>query len=374
MTDFPQNSDSSYNTRETLNSIGIDIGSTTTQLVFSELTMGFVEEKHKYDIIKRDIIHQSKIYFTPFNNDFTIDGVKLSEIINSEYNEAELSTEDIQTGAVIITGVAALRHNARTIVNLFADQMGKFVCATAGPNYEAILAAYGSGAVELSEFEMKTVLNVDVGGGTSKIAVIKNGEIVDTASLFVGARHVTLDCEGRVIKIEEPAKIVANSINVKLVPGRIIPHVEQRMLTSSLVEALFEVIENRGLSPTTKRLLQTQPLKFNGKADIIVFSGGVSEYIYKYESKNYGDLGILLGEETRKRICHLNAVVAEPTERIRATVIGESQYTVQISGTTNLISSLDLLPIKNLPVVAPNFDSSMIDQQSMEEKMMRAIE
>jgi ethanolamine utilization protein EutA len=119
--------------------------------------------------------------------------------------------------------------------------------------------------------------------------------------------------------------------------------------------------------------LQTQPLKFNGKADFIVFSGGVSEYIYGYESKNYGDLGRLLGEEIRKRVSLLDTLVAEPFERIRATVIGESQHTVQISGTTNLISSLKLLPMKNLPVVAPNFDSSILDQQTMEEKMMWAI-
>ncbi len=356
------------------NSVGIDIGSTTTQFVFSKLTTGFIEEKHKYDIVKREVTYISDISLTPFNDSYEIDDERLYKILSSAYGEARYRPDDIDTGAIIITGVAARRKNAEKIVNLFADQMGKFVCATAGPNYEAVLAANGSGAVERSDRYLKTVMNVDVGGGTTKIAVARKGEVVDTAALYVGARHVVLDEVGRLIRIEEPAEVVAETARVRLAVGEELSEDDQRRLSETLADCLFEVLGRKAPAEITERLMITPPLSFSGKIDTIVFSGGVSEYIYGYESKSFGDLGIILGEEIRRRMRELDTPVAEPAERIRATVIGESQYTLQISGTTNLISSQRLLPIRNLPVVAPHFSSSVLTQDEIEEELKRAIE
>jgi ethanolamine utilization protein EutA len=356
------------------NSVGIDIGSTTTQLVFSRLALGFVEEKHKYDIVKREITHLSEISLTPFDDAFNINIEGLSKILSTAYEAAGYSPEDIDTGAIIITGVAALKHNAERILNLFSDQMGRFVCATAGPNYEAVLAAHGSGAVELSDRGLKTVINVDVGGGTTKIAVARKGEIVDTAALYVGARHIVLDGDGRALRVERPAEIVAEADGFILTAGQVVTEKRQRALASTLADCLFQIISNGGLSPLTERLMQTPPLRFNGKPDLVVFSGGVSEYIYGYESRNFGDIGIVLGEEIRKRMREMDTLVVEPAERIRATVIGESQYTLQVSGTTNLISSPDLLPLRNLPVVAPLFASSVLTKKEIVEEIRKAIE
>ena len=359
---------------KSFNSVGIDIGSTTTQLVFSRLALGFVEEKHKYDIVEREITHLSEISFTPFDDAYDIDIEGLSKILSTAYEDAGYSPDDIDTGAIIITGVAALRHNAERILNLFADQMGRFVCATAGPNYEAVLAAHGSGAVELSDRGLKTVMNVDVGGGTTKIAVARKGEIVDTAALYVGARHIVLDGDGRALRVERPAEIVAEADGFKLAPGQVVTEKRQRALASTLADCLFQVISNGDLSPLTERLMQTPPLRFNGKPDLVVFSGGVSEYIYGYETRSFGDIGIVLGEEIRKRMREMDTLVVEPAERIRATVIGESQYTLQVSGTTNLISSPDLLPMRNLPVVAPLFASSVLTQEEIVDEIRKAIE
>ncbi len=356
------------------NSVGIDIGSTTTQLVFSRLALGFVEEKHKYDIVEREITHLSEISLTPFDDAYDIDIEGLSKILSTAYEDAGYSPDDIDTGAIIITGVAALRHNAERILNLFSDQMGRFVCATVGPNYEAVLAAHGSGAVELSDRGLKTVMNVDVGGGTTKIAVARKGEIVDTAALYVGARHIVLDGDGRALRVERPAEIVAEADGFKLVPGQVVTEKRQRALASTLADCLFQVISNGDLSPLMERLMQTPPLRFSGKPDLVVFSGGVSEYIYGYETRSFGDIGIVLGEEIRKRMREMDTLVVEPAERIRATVIGESQYTLQVSGTTNLISSPDLLPMRNLPVVAPLFASSVLTQEEIVDEIRKAIE
>jgi ethanolamine utilization protein EutA len=119
--------------------------------------------------------------------------------------------------------------------------------------------------------------------------------------------------------------------------------------------------------------MQTPPIGFDGRIDVLFFSGGVSEYVYGYEKRSFGDIGLFLGEEIRRRMCELPVTVVEPVERIRATVIGESQYTLQVSGTTNLISDLGFLPIRNLPVVAPLFASSVLSVEQMEAEIRRAI-
>lgn len=368
-----QGGDLSAGDSNTFTSVGIDIGSTTTQLVFSRLTMGFVEEKHKYDIVKREVTYLSDISLTPFKDSYDIDDSSLSRILSSAYGAAGFTTDDIDTGAIIVTGVAARRHNAEKIANLFADQMGKFVVATAGPNYEAVLAAHGSGAVERSDRYLKTVMNVDVGGGTTKIAVARKGEVVETAALYVGARHVVLDGDGRVIRIEEPGRVLAEAVGVPLNVGGRLSESEQRRLSSALADCLFDVLERRNASGLIKRLMITPPLSYSGKIDTIVFSGGVSEYIYGYETGDFGDLGRALGSEIRKRMKRLQATVLEPTERIRATVIGESQYTVQVSGSTTLLSSPDLLPLRNLPVVAPQFASNLLPMEAMEAEIREAL-
>jgi len=359
---------------KTFTSVGIDIGSTTTQLVFSRLTLGFVEERHRYEIVGREVIHLSEISLTPFHGDYTIHTEALSKILFGAYQAAELEPDDIDTGAIIITGVAALRRNAERILELFSGQMGRFVCATAGPNYEAVLAAHGSGAVELSESGVRTVLNVDVGGGTAKLAVARRGEVVETAALYVGSRHVVLDDENRLQRVEEPTEIVSGALGFDVSVGDILPGDRQRALASALADSLFEVIRGGEVSTLTERLMITPTLRHAGDVDVVVFSGGVSEYVYGYEERVFGDLGALLGEEIRARMCDLPVPVAEPAERIRATVIGESQYTLQVSGTTNLISSPDLLPMSNLPVVAPRFLSAVLDRAGMEEAIAGALE
>jgi ethanolamine utilization protein EutA len=360
--------------QKVFNSVGIDVGSTTTQLVFSELTLGFVEEKHKFDVIKRKITYFSRIYLTPFKDNKIVDIDELSKIISEAYKDSGYDPTSIDTGAIIITGVAALRKNAENIVDLFSNQVGKFVCATAGPNYEAILAAHGSGTVELSERRLKTVMNVDVGGGTTKIAIVKNGEIIDTASLYVGARHLVLNEDNQILRVEDPAELIAEHENFNFKIGEEISHCEAERFTSILVDSLFQVIKREEPSILTEKLMATPPLRYKGKIDYILFSGGVSEYIYGYESKVFGDLGLLLSAKINEYIKKLQIPVVEPDQRIRATVIGESQYTVQISGSTNIISDFNLLPLRNLPVLAPKFSSEILTQNEIEEELKKLLD
>lgn len=357
--------------QKVFNSVGIDIGSTTTQLVFSKLTLDFMEEKHKFDIVEREITYLSDIYFTPFNKG-EINVSELSKILSSIYDKAGYTSNLIDTGAIIITGVAALRKNAEMITDIFSDQMGNFVCATAGPNYEAVLAAHGSGAVDISDRYFETVMNVDVGGGTTKIAIIENGKIIDTASIYVGSRHIAFDKKDHIMRIEKPAKIISDTLGLNLKLGA--KFKEKVLFTSTLSDCLFQVIERNKLSKLTEELMLTDPLSYQGEIEYICFSGGVSEYIYDRENMSYGDLGLLLGKKIRKDLTVLDFNLIEPSQRIRATVIGESQYTLQVSGTTTLVSDYNLLPLKNIPVIAPEFVSNILSQKEIEKKLERAIE
>src|SRR5215467_11559989 len=188
-----------------LSSVGVDIGSSTSHLVFSQLTLERLD--NRYVVAERKVLHESEVLLTPYvgneSADTTIDAVALGRFIDEQYRLAEIKPEAIDTGALILTGVAVRRANARAIGELFAAQAGKFVSVSAGDALEATLAAYGSGAVARSIREAARVMNVDIGGGTSKIAVCEAGEIVDQTALDIGARIVSFDLQGRVQRIEE---------------------------------------------------------------------------------------------------------------------------------------------------------------------------
>src|SRR5262245_60268073 len=187
-----------------LTSVGIDIGSSTSHLVFSRLTLRRegAALSGRFTVTKREILYRSPIMLTPYCAGTLIDLAKVQHFIEAAYREARLVPEKIDTGAVIITGEALKKDNAQPIVEYFAQYSGKFICAAAGHNHEALLAAYGSGAVDLSQNERKTVLNVDMGGGTTKCALIEQGEVTQTAAINIGARLIAFDASDVVTRIE----------------------------------------------------------------------------------------------------------------------------------------------------------------------------
>ncbi len=356
-----------------LTSVGIDIGTTTTHLVFSRLLLQYVEQKRKFEVFSREITFRSKVAFTPYVERDMIDTDALSSVLLASYKDAGQSPNGIDAGAVIITGEAAKKHNAERIVNLFAAEMGKFVCATAGPNYEAALAAFGSGAVQQSLQESITVLNIDVGGGTTKLAVVRRGEIVDTASIAVGAHLVVFDGTGSTVAVQDAAKAVAETLGIEIEVGLTLSEINKRRIATSFASCLFELVGEKPLTPLAEKLLVTPTLRYEGRIDRITFSGGVAEYIYRHTNEEFGDLGKLLGEEIRKGVERTGILVSEPVECIRATVIGASHYTLQVSGNTTFISEPGLLPLRNLSVVAPNFEGTLFSREAMKEEIVKAF-
>ncbi len=348
--------------RITLTSVGIDVGSSTSHLIFSRLTLRRqgIALSSRFVVVNREIIHESPILITPYVDKTTIDTERLDDFIHEAYRNAGVTPNDIDTGAIIVTGEAAKKKNAEAISALFAAQAGKFVCATAGHNLEAILASYGSGAVHMTYHEGGdfTVMNVDMGGGTCKVAIVQHGKVVDTCAVEVGARLVVMDQNGRIDRLEDTALKFAKMAGIKLALGGTMSDEDKNKFTTVLCDSLFEVLERKKLSPQVEDLLLTPNIEFSAPIHAVMFSGGVSEYVYGYEKRDLGDLGVQLGRKVRERVNKLGGgkIPLRPADvRIRATVIGASQYTVQVSGNTIYLSHPEMLPLRNLQVITPEF-------------------
>src|SRR5260370_9185122 len=227
------------------------------------------------------------------------------------------------------------------------------VAVSAGDNLETVMAASGSGSVARSIRDRTTVMNVDVGGGRAKISMCSEGRVVDVAAIDVGGRLVCLDGSGRVVRIEEAGRRFAGELGIKLELGEHLEAEAARALAARMAERLFEAMAGGSPTAAGSGLLRLDPLAGRGQIDQVTFSGGVSEYIYGREAEMFGDLGALLAQEIRARLTGSGMKLEPSTEGIRATVIGASQYTTQVSGSTIYVSPMEALPLRNVPVIAP---------------------
>lgn len=354
-------------------SVGVDIGSSTSHLAFSRLVLERLD--NRYVVAERSIVYESAVLLTPYADDMTIDAVALGGFIRRQYALAGIEPAAIDTGALILTGVAVRRHNARAIGELFAAQAGKFVSVSAGDALETTLAAYGSGAVARSIRDGVRVMNVDIGGGTSKIAVCDGGAVVDLTAIDVGARVVAFDDEGRVRRIEEAGRRFASEAGLALEIGERVDAAGLQRMVEIMADRLFEAIHGSAASAGTARLLRLAPLAPGRKPDVVTFSGGVSEYVYRCESGSYGDLGAALADAVLRRVGAWGPRIASHDEGIRATVVGASQYTVQVSGGTIFVASADTLPVRNVPVVVPGLplDDEALDAEAIADATRRSL-
>ncbi len=333
-------------------SVGVDIGSSTSHLVFSRIVLERLDAR--YVVTERESFYQSDILLTPYSAEDEIDAGALGAFIARQYKDAKIDADEIDTGALILTGVAVRRKNARAIGEVFAKQAGRMVAVSAGDSLESVMAAYGSGAVARSIRNNAPVMNVDVGGGTAKIAVCADGKVTDVTALDVGARLIVLDAGRRIVRLEQAGRRFGAELGLKLEPGKILAESEARALAARMADTLFDAM--RGGTPRAggADLLRLDPLQFRGEISDISFSGGVAEYIYGGEAKGFGDIGPELAAELRARLAASQLQLARPDARIRATVIGASQYTMQVSGSTIFVSPLETLPLRNVPVIAPD--------------------
>jgi len=257
---------------------------------------------------------------------------------------------------VILTGEALRRENAERIAAILADQGGEFVCATAGHHMEAMLAAYGSGAVRVSHDEDKRILNIDIGGGTTKLSLIEAGRVLGTAAVHVGGRLVVVDASGRIVRLDPAGRYHAARAGFDWSPGDRVGSGDLEKVAEGMADVLVAALAPEAPAEAV-RLYLTDPIGALGRIDGVMFSGGVAEYVYRRESRDFGDLGKLLGAALRQRAESgaLPGPVMPAGECIRATALGASEYSVQLSGNTGYISAPGrLLPRRNVQVLKPD--------------------
>ena len=337
--------------KEALLSVGIDIGTSTTQLVLSRLTL--VNRANPFSIPRiaidhKEILYRSQIHFTPLLDERTIDAAGVAEIVSGEYKKANILPSDIDTGAVIITGETARKENARQVVSALSGMAGDFVVATAGPDLESILAARGAGADQWSEEHHASVLHFDIGGGTSNLALYDRGELKGTGCMDIGGRLIQYDSSGGICYITPPLEGRFSGVvrGARATPELLQPVVEE------MAQALAQAA---GLAPAT-HLLEFYTTAGTaipqGGASAFSFSGGVADCIFQPPAdwRTYGDMGILLGRAIAAAPEFQRAKLIKGSETIRATVVGAGAHSVEVSGSTIFYRQVTF-PLKNLPIV-----------------------
>ncbi len=345
--------------RVTLTSVGIDIGSSGTQVIFSRVHMRRLGEdlSSRYYVASRETLFASPVALTPYESEHRIDEAALSAIINNAYAAAGLASADIDTGVVILTGEALRRENAQPIAAVVAGRGGDLVCASAGHHMEAMLAAYGSGSAAVSHEHRQRILNIDIGGGTTKLAVAQDGRVVATAALDIGGRLLVVDDGGRITRLDPAGRLHAERAGFDWQRGNMTSPADLDKVAGVMAEALVAAVTQRPLPGEIANLFLTDLIEI-GTIDGVMFSGGVAEYVYQRETRDFGDLGRRLGHAIARRLAshRLPWPILPAGECIRATALGASEYSVQLSGSTSFISDPGLLlPRRNLKVLRPNY-------------------
>ncbi|MCB8815924.1 ethanolamine ammonia-lyase reactivating factor EutA [Desulfosporosinus shakirovi] len=350
-------------TNQRITSVGIDIGTTTTQLVISQLTIENTASGTlvpRVEITDKEVIHRSRIYFTPLLDRDLINAVEVSKIVETEYMAAGLTPEMIDTGAVIITGETAKKENAKAIIDALAGFAGDFVVATAGANLEAIYAGKGSGAALYSAQRHQVTVNIDVGGGTSNYAMFHEGKAVDSSCLNVGGHLIEFERQGdRITYISEPAETALKHRGQRLQVGERVTLPQLRPIVKAMAGCVVDVLKTSVHTELTKELLMTPPLQLAHPIRKVMISGGVADYVYALngpmtmaEVTAFGDFGPLLGWELKVCLERDGFVLEKPEETVRATVIGTGTQSVNLSGSTIHLQE-NTLPIRNVMVISP---------------------
>lgn len=369
--------------KETLISVGIDVGTTTTQVIFSNITienMSSGARVPEFKIVGKEIFYKGKIHFTPLRSNTEIDETALKEIIEREYKIAGINPDDIDSGAVIITGETARKENAQNISKVLSGYAGEFVVATAGPDLEGIIAGKGSGAAKLSYENNDIVANFDIGGGTTNIAVFSQGEPIDTTCLDIGGRLIRFDKSGLVEYISPKLADVCKEVNISIEKGKKYPDEVIRKICRYMAEILLEVSGARPRSRLLELTLspKSTALRLDYKIDRVSFTGGVADYIYNNQAETdlykFGDIGILLGYEIKAILNEFASKVIMPEETIMATVVGAGTQTMDISGSTISYSQSATLPLKNIPIIEITEKEERVNEEELEKTIMAKLQ
>lgn len=366
--------------QEKLLSVGIDLGTSTSQMVISELTIENLASTFsvpRIHITDKQVIYQSDIIFTPLLSQTEIDAESLKLFISEQYQKAGIPKERIQMGAVIITGETARKANASNVLTALSGYAGDFVVATAGPDLESIIAGKGAGTEILSKDRRGPVLNFDIGGGTTNLALFKNGEVISTGCFDIGGRLIKIDPNTKIVQYISPkvAELI-QKISSPVAVGRSVSVSEMNEIVNHLIQILENIVGIGPKSPYYELFITNHELQFSGEIPEVTFSGGVADCLIDVLPEQpflYGDIGLILGHRIKKSRLVTDKIVLPTVETIRATVVGAGSHTTEVSGST-ISFTQDLLPIKNLPVLKLTIEDEQLDAHGLGQCIQKKLE
>ena len=346
--------------REVL-SVGIDVGTTTTQVVFSRLVLRDVARPGQVPRIQVDekaVLSRGDVHPTPLSAPDQVDAEALATLVRREYDEAGISPESIETGAVIVTGETARTRNADAILRALSAQAGDFVVTIAGPNAEAQIAGRGSGAARWSSDHYEQVTSVDIGGGTSNAAIFTMGRHLCSSAVAVGGRQVEIDPSGLVTRVAPPGRSIIEDLGMDIKEGGRATLDQLRAFCDVMADLVVDLVTGREIR-VGHGVQLTPPLQGASASSSVFLTGGIGACYYDptpvtttAEVALYGDVGPLLADSLHRNDRLQQLTVRRPPETLRATVLGAAGQTVTLSGSTIWVAR-DLLPLRNLPVLRP---------------------
>jgi ethanolamine utilization protein EutA len=361
-------------------SVGIDIGTTTTQVIFSELSLVEIARAGqipRVDITDRKVLFASDIVFTPLLDAETIDADRLAGILKQEYLRAGITPDQVETGAVIITGETARKKNADQILTAISDLAGDFVVTIAGPNVESMIAGRGSGAASYSRQHFTTVSNIDIGGGSANSAVFRQGNLVGSAAMNFGGRVIEIK-DGVITSITRAGEWIISEAGVQMRVGDRPSLADLSRVADCMADVTVHLIEGT-TSRLAEKLYQTPPNPVSGVGRPVMFSGGIGYYYYSPIVLNsvadvirHGDIGPLLAQSLRLHPKIKSYHVIKPAETQRATVLGASSQTLTLSGST-IWAEQSILPLKNVPVIRPDLFGKELSPLVISETVRNAL-
>ncbi len=360
-------------------SVGIDIGTSTTQLVFSKFTVENRAGRYavpRISITEKKIIYSSEVYITPLTNQVRIDEKAVEQIIKKEYAQAGLGAEDITTGAVIITGETARKENAKAVVEIMSKMAGDFVVATAGAELEGVIAGKGAGAALFSTQRHQVVANVDIGGGTTNIAIFKEGEAKDTACLDIGGRLIKFKPHTTEISYIAPKlQELCKRESIPLQTGKKASLSDLYKVCQCMAEIILKTLKDVWHEKDAMYFMITDHgLSQNMPIDCITFSGGVGYCYYQpsQENEKFNDIGVLLARALKEVFSKESQTILEPIETLKATVIGAGMYATEISGST-ITYSKDIFPLKMIPIIKLSAEDENLSGRYFEQAVKKRL-
>lgn len=343
-------------------SVGIDIGTTTTQLAFSRLhvqDVAHLGHAPRLHVNAKTLLHQSPIVFTPLLSPQKVDVAALTTIVSEEYRSAGLTPAQVETGAVIVTGEIARTSDANAILTALSHLAGDFVVTVAGPNVEARIAGRGAGVEAYSASHYVQATNVDIGGGTANAAIFRGGALLASAAAAVGGRLLVIDKTSGVVRhISPPGRMIVEALDLPVCKGQCIDLAMAERFCMCMADLVADLITGE-VSELGQHLQLTSPLQDAAQSSVIFFSGGVGAYFYDpieihclADALVHDDLGPLFAQCLRLHPRIRKHNIQRPAETRRATVMGASSQTIVLSGSTIWLGA-NRLPLRNLPVVRP---------------------